>query len=114
MSAPALEAEPIRPRDVGLQAERTALSWNRTGSAVLVNALLALRSGWASGESALTIVAFALLVASGIAILYGAWRRRHLLGGRGMTAPRATAIAAAAVVALVTCAAGIASMLAHT
>lgn len=77
---------------------------------MLANALLALRSGWASRETPITALAFALLVAAGTAILYGAWRRRHLLNGHGMTAPSAIAIAAAAVVTLVACATGIASI----
>lgn len=99
-----------RPPDPGLQAERTALAWNRTGLALLANALLALRSGWASRETPITVLAFALLVAAGTAILYGAWRRRHLLNGYGRTAPSAIAIATAAVVTLVACATGIASI----
>ena len=111
MNAIRLEAGAPRPRDVGLQAERTALAWNRTGLAVLANAFLALRSGWTSGDASLTFVAFALLVAAGAAILYGAWRRRHLLNGLGNTAPPAIAIAVAAIVTLIACAAGIASVL---
>ncbi len=105
-----LEAGTPRPRDAGLQAERTALAWSRTGLAVVANGLLVLRSGWTSGEASLTFVAFALLVAAGAAILYGGWRRRHLLNGLGTTAPPAIAIAVAAVVTLVACAAGIASI----
>lgn len=99
-----------RPRDSGLQAERTALAWNRTGLAVLVNALLAFRSGWASRETPITIMAFALLVASGAAILYGAWRRRELLSDRARISPSTIGISAAAVVALCTCGVGIASI----
>ncbi len=107
-----VEAATPRPRDPGLQAERTALSWNRTGLAMLANALLALRAGWVSRDTPITILAFALLIAAGAAVLYGAWRRRHLLNGRGAIAPPAIAIAAAAFVTLVACATGIASMLA--
>lgn len=108
-----VDAEPPVPRpwDVGLQAERTALAWTRTGLAVVVNALLALRSGWTSGRLALIVVACALLAAAGSAIFYGAWRQRHLSTGLGMTAPPAIAIAVAAVVTLVACAAGLGSML---
>ncbi|WP_217349237.1 DUF202 domain-containing protein [Polaromonas sp. C04] len=104
-------AEALRPRDPGLQAERTALAWNRTGLAVLANALLALRSGWASRDAPITILAFVLLVAAGAAVLYGAWRRRHLLNRRGVVGPPAIAISAAAVVTLIACATGIASIL---
>lgn len=101
---------PQRARDAGLQPERTALAWNRTGLAVVVNALLALRAGWTSGRLALVVVAFALLVAAAGAIFYGAWRQRHLSSGDGMTAPPAIAVGAAALVALVACAAGVASI----
>jgi uncharacterized membrane protein YidH (DUF202 family) len=103
----------LRPLAPGLQAERTALAWNRTGLAVLVNALLALRSGWVSREAPITVLAFVLLLASGAAVVYGAWRRRHLLSGHGTTAPPAIVITAVAVVTLVACATGIASILVH-
>ncbi|WP_169170371.1 DUF202 domain-containing protein, partial [Acidovorax sp. SRB_24] len=65
-----------------MQAERTALAWNRTGLAVLANALLALRSGWSSRDMSITILALALLVVSDAAIFYGAWRCRELLSGQ--------------------------------
>lgn len=97
-------------RDPGLQAERTALSWNRTALSIFVNALLALRAGWTSREAPITAPAFALLIASGAAMFYGAWRRRHLLDGQGPIAPSANVIAATAVVALVACVTGIASV----
>ena len=95
-----------QPRDPGLQAERTALAWNRTGLAVLVNALLALRSGWSSGDRPIIFLAVALLVAAGAAVFYGAWRRRQLLSARVMIAPPAIGIVAVAVVALLTCLVG--------
>jgi uncharacterized membrane protein YidH (DUF202 family) len=113
MSVPSGEAvSPIR--DPGLQAERTALAWNRTGLSVLVNALLALRTGWDSGEAGLSALAIALLLAAGAAIYYGAWRRRHLLSSHPSIAPSSFAIAAAAVVAIAACAAGLfAILIAH-
>ena len=97
------------PRDPGLQAERTALAWNRTGLAVLVNALLALRSGWTAREAPITALGFVLLLASGAIVVYGAWRRRQLLSGRGVLAPSAHAVAAVAAVTLLACAVEIAS-----
>ena len=98
------------PRDPGLQAERTALAWSRTGLAVFVNAVLALRSGWASGETSITVLGLALLVAAAAAALCGGWRRRHLLSGHPMIAPPAIVIAGAAGVTWLACAAAIASV----
>ncbi|MCY1406205.1 hypothetical protein D9M71_214640 [compost metagenome] len=102
-----------RPRDPGLQAERTALSWSRTGWAVLANALLALRTGWTNHEVPITLLAFVLLVASGAAVCHGAWRRRQLLDYQVVVAPSAIAIAAATVVALIACGTGVASIASH-
>ena len=99
-------------RDPGLQAERTALAWNRTGLAVLVNALLALRSGWTGRGAPITALGFVLLLASGAIILYGAWRRRHLLSVQGALAPSAHAVVAVAAVTLLACAVEIASVVA--
>jgi uncharacterized membrane protein YidH (DUF202 family) len=99
-----------RPRDPGLQAERTALAWSRTGLALLVNALLALRTGWVSGYASIGTVGFALLLAAGAAGLCGAWRRRRLLGRRGDIAPPAIVIAGAAGVTWLACAAALASV----
>ncbi len=99
-----------RPRDPGLQPERTALAWNRTGLSLVVNALLVLRAGWTSSSTPLVVVAFALLIAAGSTVFYGAWRRRHLGTGLGMTAAPALAILAAASITLVACVAGAVSM----
>jgi hypothetical protein len=99
-----------QPRDPGLQAERTALAWSRTGLAVFVNALLALRTGWANDETSITILGLALLMAAGGAALCGGWRRRHLLSGHAMIAPPAIVIAGAASVTWLACAAAIASV----
>jgi len=99
-----------RVRDKGLQAERTALSWTRTALAILVNALLALRSGWATGQAPITGLAFALLFAAAAAMFYGAWRRQCLRDGRGSIAPSALAIAMMAITTLVACATGVAAV----
>jgi len=97
-------------RDPGLQAERTALAWNRTGLAVLVNALLAFRAGWGSDAPGVTGLAVALLFAAGAAFGFGAWRRHCLLGAGTRISPPAIAIALAAAVILLACATGLASI----
>lgn len=102
---------PSPAQDAGLQAQRTALSWSRTGLAIFANALLALRTGWANREVPITALALALLIAAGAVMAYGAWRRRHMLSGADSVAASALAVAAVAVIALVACATGMVSLL---
>jgi uncharacterized membrane protein YidH (DUF202 family) len=98
------------PRDPGLQPERTALAWSRTGFAVLVNALLALRSGWAVQSVPIMGLGVVLLVSCAGAIAYGAVRRRRLAAGTRPLAPPALAIWVAAAVMLLACVTGVASI----
>lgn len=98
------------PRDPGLQAERTALAWNRTGLAVLVNALLALRSGWSGRLAPITALGLVLLLAAAAIMLYGAWRRRSLLCGGAVTAAPAHAIGAVVAITLLACGIAMASV----
>ncbi len=101
-------------RDPGLQGERTALSWNRTALVIAVNALLALRTGWISGRVELTAVGVVLILAAIGAVVYGNIRGRALAGHDGHRVPPAAphlAIALVAVVTLIACAAGVASVL---
>jgi len=100
-------------RDPGLQAERTALAWSRTGLAVFVNALLALRSGWVNQQTSITVLGLVLLIAAAAAALCGAWRRRRLSGSGDGLAPPALVIAGVAGVTLLACVAAIASVLAQ-
>ena len=93
-----------------MQAERTALAWNRTALAVLVNALLSLRIGWGSGNVWVSLLAVALLVACGFLVAHGAWRRRVLLGVREHIAPTHWAVGVTAALAAVTSAVGLASL----
>lgn len=102
---------PSPAQDAGLQAQRTALSWSRTGLAVFANALLALRTGWVNREAPITALALALLIAAGAVMAYGTWRRRHMLSGADSVAVSALAVAAVAVIALVACVTGMVSLL---
>jgi hypothetical protein len=100
-------------RDPGLQGERTALSWTRTALAIAVNALLALRTGWAAGEPALAVLGAILLLAAGAAVLYGNRRGRALAGHTAAvpTAPPAAAMGLATLATLLACVVGVASVL---
>ena len=100
----------MKIRDPGLQAERTALAWNRTALSLLVNALLTLRIGWGSENLLVTLLAVALLAACGFLVAHGAWRRRVLLGTRPHIAPTHWAVGFTAVLAVATSAVGLASL----
>ncbi|PJJ62151.1 uncharacterized membrane protein YidH (DUF202 family) [Compostimonas suwonensis] len=97
-------------RDHGVQPERTALSWNRTALALVVNALLAIRSGWVGGFAGFTVVGAVLLLAAVAAVVYGTHRRRELDREPTRPVPPAAVLAAAGVT-LLACAAGVASVL---
>jgi len=71
----------------GLQRERTAMAWTRTGLAVLANALIVLRAG--SNERQVFVLALGcvLMVGAGAAFACAAWRGRRLAGGADPTTP---------------------------
>jgi len=64
--------------DPGLQRERTSLSWNRTGLAVLVNALVVLRTGAQADQPAVIVLGLLLLLASAGAVVCAVWRATAL------------------------------------
>jgi LPXTG-motif cell wall-anchored protein len=72
---------PQAPRDPVLQAERTALAWSRTGLALLVNALLALRLGLTGVQSPLMLTLGGALLGSAAAVMWLSRRRRRALVG---------------------------------
>lgn len=73
-----MHAPASRPQDAGLQPERTALAWQRTGIAALVNALLVLRSQLQENTGSLPLMGIALLVGAGAVMAYAALRKREL------------------------------------
>ena len=92
----------ISLRDPGLQPERTALAWHRTGWAIMLNAVLGLRMGVSKSSLGVMILALALIAASGAVFWFGAHRRRALLACQPQkSAPAATMLLLAAVVGVV-------------
>ena len=63
-------------RDPGLQPERTALSWRRTGWSMLVPCVLCLR-GWLHTDDVLYLLSGMLLLVGSVAMLGDMARGRH-------------------------------------
>ncbi len=74
-------------RDPGLQPQRTALAWHRTGLAAFVNALVVLRAGTHSGARGLVALGVLLMVLSAAAVVAGTWRARMLAASHAPGAP---------------------------
>ena len=64
--------------EAGLQPERTTLAWRRTALAVLVNAIVVLRTGSQAGRGVVLLLGLTLLAAAGAVVALGALRARHL------------------------------------
>ncbi len=68
-------------RDPGLQPERTALSWTRTASGLLLNAILHLRAGYVNDSHPLIALSCALLLAAMAGFWFGRLRHEQLASG---------------------------------
>lgn len=67
-----------RQADPGLQPQRTALAWSRTGLAMVVNAVLVLRAGLVEDDPALLMLGALLTLVAGGFVAAGRLRRREL------------------------------------
>ena len=92
--------------DPGLQRERTAMAWSRTGLAVLVNALIVLRAGAHANRSFILALGFLLLAAAAGAVACGAWRAHRLADGADATTPWLLVVATVGIV-WIACVAGV-------
>ena len=79
--------------DPGLQPQRTALSWRRTGMAFMVCGALILRSGIEHSQLALDILGLLLLLTTAAVAVFGHYRERAVLERGRLCAPPFLAIA---------------------
>lgn len=92
------------PWDAGLQPERTALAWQRTGLAVVAASLVAFRVGLTTAAAAVVVLSLVAFTA-GVLVLRASRtelddRVEALRAGLPLPAPVATRAAAVAVLAL--------------
>ena len=64
--------------DLGLQPQRTALSWTRTASSMLMNALICIRGAYVYESKPLSLLAFLLLSTSALGFWFGKSRAAQL------------------------------------
>ncbi len=98
-------------RDPGLQPERTALAWSRTGLALAANAVLTIRSGAANHAALVLWLGAALLVAAIVLVPLGTWRKHQLLRPEAPRAPDARLLLGVSALALVACGTAILGLL---
>ena len=96
--------------DPGLQPQRTALAWTRTGLSVLVNAVVVLRSGVQADQPFILGLGFVLLIAAAFAVGCGGWRARRLATDVAHSAPPWMLVISTVGVAWIACIAGLASI----
>jgi uncharacterized membrane protein YidH (DUF202 family) len=96
--------------DPGLQPQRTALAWTRTGLSVLLNAAVVLRSGVQADQPFLLALGMVLLVAAAVAVACGGWRARRLSVDITHSAPPWLIVIGVVGVAWFACMAGLASI----
>ena len=98
--------------DPGLQPQRTALAWSRTGLSVFVNGLIVLRAGMLVEQHFILGLGILLLAAAAGAVICGVWRVRHLRARGARTAPPSILIVATVWVAWIACFACVTSIVA--
>ena len=100
--------------EFGLQPQRTALAWTRTGLAVFINALITLRAGFLTGQAFIVALGTVLLIAAALSAVCANWRVRHLAAHGATVAPPWFLVVATVSVAWVACFTGVASIIATT
>jgi uncharacterized membrane protein YidH (DUF202 family) len=101
----------VASADRGLQPQRTALAWSRTGLAVFVNALIVLRAGLVTELPLIIALGVFLLVAAGLLVVCGTWRMRDLAAHGARSGPPLLLITTTVCVSWVACLAGVASII---
>jgi hypothetical protein len=102
----------VTASDPGLQPQRTALAWSRTGLSVFVNGLIVLRAGSGAQQRFVVALGIVLLLASATTVACGVWRVLHLGKHGARAAPPWALIVAAVWVAWLACFAGVATIVA--
>lgn len=98
------------PQDPGLQAERTALAWSRTGLALGANGLLACRAGMV-GPRPLALLLGGLLLAAAVVVMVGGTARRRRLARGDVRAVSPVMAAGVVAACLLACLAAVAPRL---